>query len=195
MKRFPTSNFYLHSRLNLFRPTASYARFLSSNLPSVHANLKFVGEHDIPFLYVLLPSADSPVSFRISKLKPISHILAAIQEEDKTITKIALFDSSLSNTDSSTEKSDVGAIGVRWARSTSAEDVLAVALKHGSLVLEINDEKIPVKIQTLEERLKPIQEKLALLHVEIEPLEIKKKTLDQLAKNSASRMTWLGLVA
>ncbi|KAJ3126927.1 hypothetical protein HK098_006967 [Nowakowskiella sp. JEL0407] len=173
-------------------------RIYTTSIESHPAQLQFVGEPPIPYLTLQLPSTATPVSFRISKVKPISHILTAIQEEDKSIKELALYDvdyHSPGETNPTGNVLDEGVTGVRWARSTIAEDILAVALKHGGLILDVDGKKIPINIPTLNERLLPLNASLDKIRSDIEPLEVQKKALDKLALNAAFRLSWLGLIS
>ncbi|KAI8809737.1 hypothetical protein BJ742DRAFT_803509 [Cladochytrium replicatum] len=160
--------------------------FGSSSVPP-SASISY--RQDGAFLTLAHPTLASPYSFFISKSKPISHLLAQIQEEAPTIEHVAIYDVERANPPDGVNRP------LRWARATSAEDVLSVALHKGELLIELNDVQVPVKLPSLEERTQPLIDEIETVRKELAPLETRKVALDAAAQRSASRVTWFGLAA
>lgn len=78
-------------------------------------------------------------------------------------------------------------------RSTSSDEVLQIALKNGGLNLKLDEKDIFLEAPTLETRLQPFTERLALAEAEFQALANAKKKLDDQAHNAAVRFTWIGM--
>ncbi|KAJ3264074.1 hypothetical protein HK104_006528 [Borealophlyctis nickersoniae] len=169
----PSSSF----SLRLYHGTSSYTP------PRIHY------EGTTPFLTLSLPNG-TETTFLIAPSKPISFLLQQIQEEDEQVTQCAVYElNAIKDEETNMYRP------VRWARSTGAREVLAIALHQGGFLLELNGVRYPVRVPTAEERIAPIQKVLEKVEAELLPLQERKRQLDLRAATTSRRLAWFGLGA
>ncbi|KAJ3045600.1 hypothetical protein HK097_001178 [Rhizophlyctis rosea] len=179
----PTSALVLQpTRHLLSTPTQSQTPHPPSPL-----NPRIYYENQTPYLILTLPNG-TETTFFIPPQKPISFLLQQILEEDTSITQAAVYE--LHATQSTPDHTPRP---VRWARSTSAEYVLANALQQGGLLLSLDGQPHHVRVPTFEERVEPLKKELVGVEGELQPLMKRKAELDRLASQTSRRIAWFGL--
>ncbi|KAJ3034546.1 hypothetical protein HDV00_004959 [Rhizophlyctis rosea] len=165
----------------------AYSTTSSTEPPHPDISPRIYYEGSNPYLTLTLPNG-TETTFLIPPSKPISFLLQQILEEDSTISQCAVYE--LHATPSTPDDTPRP---VRWARSTSAEFVLANALQQGGMLLSLDGTPYRVRVPTFEERVEPLRKELEGVEGELMPLRGRKMELDKLASRTSRRIAWLGL--
>eukprot|EP00160_Parvularia_atlantis_P018764 Unigene7095_Nuclearia_a/m.21736 Unigene7095_Nuclearia_a/g.21736 ORF Unigene7095_Nuclearia_a/g.21736 Unigene7095_Nuclearia_a/m.21736 type:complete len:272 (-) Unigene7095_Nuclearia_a:92-907(-) len=135
------------------------------------ARLKYDG--DRPKLHLHLPGAAAGRAFTVNMARDLSHLLTQIEDEEKPAGGVGFVDVD----------------GFRFARSTPLPDVL----RPGATV-EVNGQRYPLQLPTVEELSQPIVEGMQQMESELDKLHELKLVCDRAAQAHGNRLMWLGLV-